>query len=193
MLDAQCWQKANRLVTHATHFLNFFSQFSLCTSSHCFLLWRQHRDVFLFFYLTSENSLFWHILCLQKTCSSSDYQIQDFQVFANENFCLLNSTISDYCPSRSYRAVSQFTTVYYSITSLKMLICPIASLPNSIILCILFLGNLCNLFAICTFCQPNSREMGGGIYRLWISIVGQVDSEVVVSYILLQWTRDEIF
>ncbi len=127
-----------------------------------------------------------------KTHLPSEYKIQDFLMFTSENFCFLNSTISSYCSSCSYGPVCQFTTVYYGITSLQMLMCSIESIPNSIILCILFLGSLCNLFSICTFCQPNTREMGSGIYRLWISIVGQVGLTIVISHILLEKTNNEI-
>jgi hypothetical protein len=49
-----------------------------------------------------------------------------------------------------------------------------------------------NFLAIGTFCQPKTREIGNGIYRLWISIIGQIGLIVLVSHILLEKTNHEI-
>ncbi|CAF1239023.1 unnamed protein product [Adineta ricciae] len=103
---------------------------------------------------------------------------------SDANFCLLNSNNTS-CLNCFYGPKCQFTTAYYGITSLQILFCSIESVSKSLVLSIFVVGSVCNLFSIVTFCQPNTREMGSGIYRLWISIVGQIGLVIVVSHLLL--------
>ncbi|CAF1643310.1 unnamed protein product [Rotaria magnacalcarata] len=105
---------------------------------------------------------------------------------ADDEFCLLNSSISSSCSSCFYGPFCQFTTAYYSILSIQSLFCSIQSIPISIILSVFFFGSLCNLFAVGTFCQSNAREMGSGIYRLWISIIGQLGLTIVVIHTIME-------
>ncbi|CAF1278765.1 unnamed protein product [Adineta steineri] len=112
-------------------------------------------------------------------------------MYTNESFCFQNSTIAHECSSCSYGPLCQFTTAYYSITSLQTFLCSFESTPNIFLLSILFLGSVCNLFSMGTFCQRSTREMGSGIYRLWISIVGQFGLIVVISHILLEKTHNK--
>ncbi|CAF1175885.1 unnamed protein product [Adineta ricciae] len=107
---------------------------------------------------------------------------------SNANFCSLNSNNTS-CPNCFYGPKCQFTTAYYGITSLQILFCSIESVSKSLILSVFVIGSVCNLFSIVTFCQPNTREMGSGIYRLWISIVGQIGLVIVVSHLLLANNR----
>jgi hypothetical protein len=104
----------------------------------------------------------------------------------NVDFCTVNSTLSAHCSSCSYGPLCQFTSEYYGILSLEAFLCSIKPIPTSIFICILLIGTLCNLLAIGTFCQSNAREMGSGIYRLWISIVGQLGLTVVIIHIILE-------
>ena len=106
--------------------------------------------------------------------------------------CLLNSTISNHCSSCSYGPLCQFTTIYYGITSLQTLFCSIECIPMYVIILIFCLGSLWNLCAIGTFCQANTREMGSGIYRLWISIIGQFGLTVVISHLFLERNHSRI-
>ena len=39
---------------------------------------------------------------------------------------------------------------------------------------ILVFGTICNILSFAVFCQSRPREWGTGIYRLWISIIGQL-------------------
>jgi hypothetical protein len=110
----------------------------------------------------------------------------------NDAFCFLNSTITAHCSSCSYGPLCQFTTAYYGITSFQSLLCSFESISVSIIVSILLLGSLLNLLSIGTFFQPKARENGSGIYRLWTSIVGQIGLIIVVSYILLEKTNNEL-
>jgi hypothetical protein len=110
----------------------------------------------------------------------------------SNNFCILNSSATSHCSSCSYGPFCQFTTEYYGITSLQALFCSIESIPISIIIVVFLLGTLWNISAISTFCQANTREMGSGIYRLWISIIGQFGLTVLISHILLEKTNNGI-
>jgi hypothetical protein len=109
----------------------------------------------------------------------------------SDALCLLNFTTTSYCPSCSYGPFCQFTTAYYGITSFQTLLCSIEYIPISIIISILFFGSLLNLLAIGTYCQPKAWEMVGVIYRLWITIIGQIGLIIVVSHILLEKTNHE--
>ncbi|CAF1149972.1 unnamed protein product [Rotaria sordida] len=53
------------------------------------------------------------------------------------------------------------------------------------ILVCLFLGTICNTLSIITFCQTRTRGMGNGIYRLWISIIGQIGTTAITIRLLL--------
>ncbi|CAF2463681.1 unnamed protein product [Rotaria sp. Silwood2] len=109
-----------------------------------------------------------------------------------EGFCSLNSTISSNCSSCFYGPFCQFSTAYYGIISLQTLLCSFEYIPISILISILFVGSVCNLLAIGTFCQSKAREMGSGIYRLWISIIGQCGLTVVVIHILMEQNNSEM-
>jgi hypothetical protein len=106
--------------------------------------------------------------------------------------CFLNSTTISNCSSCSYGPLCQFTTAYYGITSFQEVLCSIEYTSISTIIGVFLLGSLLNLFAIGTFCQLKARELGNGIYRLWISIIGQIGLIVIVSHILLEKTNHEI-
>lgn len=104
-----------------------------------------------------------------------------------DNFCSLNLTgTTSACPSCSYGPACLFTTTNYGITSLQALACSIDGIPIAVLLLVFLVGSVCNLFAIATFCQASSREMGGGIYRLWVSIVGQLGLMTVIAHLLLE-------
>ncbi|CAF1256734.1 unnamed protein product [Rotaria sordida] len=104
----------------------------------------------------------------------------------DEGFCSLNYTTSSNCSSCFYGPLCQFSTAYYGITSLQTLLCSFEYIPISIIISISLFGSICNLFTIGTFCQSKTREMGSGIYRLWISIIGQCGLTIVVIHILME-------
>lgn len=79
------------------------------------------------------------------------------------------------CSPCFYGSICQFTTSYYSIS--------IEALPDTFIqskrtiasiLFILLISTICNVLSIAVFCQAKSRQMGNGIYRLWIAIIGQL-------------------
>ncbi|CAF1102858.1 unnamed protein product [Rotaria sp. Silwood1] len=107
-------------------------------------------------------------------------------MFMNESFCSLNSTISSHCSSCFYGPVCQFSTTYYGIISLQTLLCSFEYIPTGILISIFLFSSICNLFSIGTFCQSNAREMGSGIYRLWISIIGQCGLTIIVIHILME-------
>ena len=102
------------------------------------------------------------------------------------DICSFNYTKSTSCAPCFYGPYCQFSTVYYGFTTLQMFLCSIESIPLSGILLVLFLGTLWNTLGIGTFCQSRTREMGTGVYRLWISIVGQLGLMVVVLHLLLE-------
>lgn len=78
------------------------------------------------------------------------------------------------------------STVYHEMLSIQNFMHSFNYIPIGIILIIFLLGSLCNLLAIATFCQPNTREMGSGIYRLWISIIGQLGITIVVIHLIIE-------
>lgn len=100
--------------------------------------------------------------------------------------CSFNTTEPTSCPSCFYGPDCQFSTVYHGFTSLQTYFCSIESFPLSVILIALFLGTLWNSCAIGTFRQERTQVMGTGIYRLWISIVGQLCLMVVALHLLLE-------
>lgn len=107
----------------------------------------------------------------------------------NNTVCLLNSSIISSCPSCFYGPFCQFTTAYYSITSLQTFLCSFKYFPIHIIISILFLGSLLNLLAIGTYFQPKAHELIGIYYRLWIAIIGQIGLIIVISHVVFEKTN----
>lgn len=99
--------------------------------------------------------------------------------------CFGNTTASD-CSSCSYGPLCQFTTTYYGITSFQTVLCSIEHIPVSLLIGIFLLASISNLLAMGTMSRPKPVERGGGIYRLWISIIGQIGLTVIVSQIFLE-------
>ena len=99
--------------------------------------------------------------------------------------CFSNLTQIRACSSCSYGPVCQFTTANYGITSLQTIFCSIEHIPITIVIGIFLLASTLNLLAIGTMRRPKPLERSSGIYRLWISIIGQIGLTVLVSHILL--------
>ncbi len=89
------------------------------------------------------------------------------------------------CSPCFYGSICQFTTSYYSIST--------EALPDTFIqskrtiasvLFILLISTICNVLSIAVFCQAKPRQMGNGIYRLWITIIGQLGTMVLSARLL---------
>jgi hypothetical protein len=107
--------------------------------------------------------------------------------------CLLNTSLvfsCRLCPSIVHDCHS--TTIHYGLTAWSIYLCSIETLLISVAIVCLLLGSLWNSLAIGTFYQPPTREMGTGIYRLWISIIGQVTLMIVVMHIIADKTHYEV-
>ena len=79
------------------------------------------------------------------------------------------------CSSCFYGSSCQFTTSYYSISLEAALL--VGLQPKRIFAFIVvtsLISTLGNILSMATFCQRTAREMGSGIYRLWITIVAQL-------------------
>ena len=78
------------------------------------------------------------------------------------------------CSPCFYGSTCQFTTSYYSISLEASLFARLQSKRITVIIIITsVVSTIGNILSIATFCQATAREMGSGIYRLWITIVGQ--------------------
>jgi hypothetical protein len=53
----------------------------------------------------------------------------------------------------------------------------------------LFLSTICNILSIATFCQAKPREMGNGIYRLWITLIGQLGMMTLAIRLVLIFSK----
>ena len=105
----------------------------------------------------------------------------------------VNETAFVDCPPCSYGPYCQFHTDHYGIPALQSFQRSIESFPTSLVLLAFLLGTLWNALAIGTFCQSPAREMGTGIYRLWISITGQIALTIVITHLLLEKNHIEAF
>ncbi|UJR23203.1 hypothetical protein I4U23_026222 [Adineta vaga] len=143
-------------------------------------------SMFFFLFYSYTRKLFFRIFCGDSSFQKIKQKKRNSSMAINTDFCSSNSDTTSHCTACFYGPNCQFTTAYYSITSLEILFCSIESIPTSVILSILFLGSLCNVFSIATFCQSNTREIGSGIYRLWMSIIGQIGLMIVVSHLLFE-------
>lgn len=80
----------------------------------------------------------------------------------------------------------QFTTSYYSISIEAILFAHLQSKRITVIIIITSLvGTIGNILFIATFCQATAREMGSGIYRLWITIIGQLGTMALATRLFL--------
>ncbi|CAF0723108.1 unnamed protein product [Adineta steineri] len=95
-----------------------------------------------------------------------------------------NST--ELCPRCYYGSECQFTTLYYSI-SLEALL--YTSLQSTKIFLILFIGIICNTVSIVTFCQKTTRELISGLYRLWIAIIGQLGTIILIIRVFIMLNK----
>ena len=100
------------------------------------------------------------------------------------------SNSTSLCYPCFYGSICQFTTTYYSIS--------IEALPDTFIqskrtiagiFFILLMGTICNILSIAVFYPAKSRQMGNGIYRLWIAIIGQLDTMVLAVRLLRLFSR----
>ncbi|CAF1342030.1 unnamed protein product [Adineta ricciae] len=95
-----------------------------------------------------------------------------------------NST--EHCPPCFYGSICQLTTFYYSISLESFLYTSFSTVGVLIVLIFVFaLGTVCNFLSIMTFAQATARETGSGIYRLWISIIGQVTLVIITIRLLM--------
>ncbi|CAF0854927.1 unnamed protein product [Adineta ricciae] len=102
--------------------------------------------------------------------------------------CLINSFQHSNLSLCSYRSICQYSTV----SSYQIFLCLIGSIPFNIHLCVYLLGTLLNLLFFGTFCQANVREMGSGIYRLWISLIGQLNLTIIICHVFFEMTQQHI-
>jgi hypothetical protein len=111
----------------------------------------------------------------------------------SEHVILYNWTSTSQCSPCFYGTSCQFTTSYYSI-SLDALFYTFLQSRQVVagIIVIFLIATICNILSIITFCQKDSREMGNGIYRLWIAIVGQLGTIVVAIRLLLIFVKKSI-
>lgn len=101
-----------------------------------------------------------------------------------------NSTeSSSSCPKCFYGNKCQFTTSFFSLTSLDTSIDFINHLTSFFLLSFYLFGTVGNFLTFRTFCQSVTREMGTGIYRLWLSIVAQLCLTFVLLHFMLQKHR----
>jgi hypothetical protein len=83
--------------------------------------------------------------------------------------------LTAHCSPCFYGSTCQFTTSYYSISLEAFLFAHLQPKRITVIIIVTSLiSTVGNILSIATFCQATSREMGSGIYRLWITVVGQL-------------------
>lgn len=111
---------------------------------------------------------------------------KDILMLEYTNVCFRNIPIISNCSSCSYGPLCQFSTAYYSITSFQSIVCSIERIPVALVISIFLLASLMNLLAIGTMRRPKPLERGSGIYRLWISIIGQIGLTILVIHLLLE-------
>lgn len=90
------------------------------------------------------------------------------------------------CPKCFYGPHCQFTTHYFTLTSLDTYLCSMGSLSLIFLMILFIFGSVMNLLTIGTFSRAVTREMGTGIYRLWLGIIGQTCLTIVLLDLTLK-------
>ena len=85
----------------------------------------------------------------------------------------------------SHSSTLKQMSIDHHLSSLNIFSCSLRSFPISPIIFIFLLGTICNILMIATFCKKPTREMGTGIYRLWIAITGQLGLTVIVIHLTI--------